>query len=234
MRDYLDQRDERQQLAGSNREGVESGGGPSFAEGTPLSAQRVLHLQRSVGNASTAAYLASQEEADSAGTSAGRSPIHDTIASGGSPLEASTRSTMEQHFGEDFSDVRLHVDARSAESVQAAAYTVGNDIVVHPNHYSPGSPSAQRTLAHELTHVVQQRSGPVDGTEAAGGIRLSDPGDRFEREAEQRAETVVSSSQAPAAPGRLSAGDARGEAVQRLTIQREMEGDEEENEEGAP
>ena len=48
------------------------------------------------------------------------------------------------------------------------------------------------TLAHELTHVVQQRSGPVDGTPAAGGIRVSDPSDRFEREAAATAERAVS------------------------------------------
>ena len=37
-----------------------------------------------------------------------------------------------------------------------------------------------RTLAHELTHVVQQRSGPVEGTETGGGVRVSDPSDRFD------------------------------------------------------
>jgi hypothetical protein len=88
--------------------------------------------------------------------------------------------------------VRLHVDARSAESVAAAAYTVGDDIVVHPDHFSPGTPQAQRTLAHELTHVKQQRSGPVAGTPQAGGVRVSDPGDHFEQEAEHSAASVMS------------------------------------------
>jgi hypothetical protein len=47
-------------------------------------------------------------------------------------------------------------------------------------------------LAHELTHVVQQRNGPVDGTTAPGGISVSDPSDRFEREAAANAERVMS------------------------------------------
>jgi hypothetical protein len=47
-------------------------------------------------------------------------------------------------------------------------------------------------LAHELTHVVQQRSGPVDGTPIGGGVSVSDPSDRFEREAASNAESVMS------------------------------------------
>jgi hypothetical protein len=46
-------------------------------------------------------------------------------------------------------------------------------------------------LAHELTHVVQQRSGPVDGTDAGGGVRISDPSDRFERDAVATADRVL-------------------------------------------
>jgi len=54
-------------------------------------------------------------------------------------------------------------------------------------------------LAHELTHVVQQRSGPVDGTPAAGGIKVSHPSDNFEQAAESAADRVMSS-QAVAPP----------------------------------
>jgi hypothetical protein len=63
-------------------------------------------------------------------------------------------------------------------------------------------------LAHELTHVVQQRSGPVDGTDAGGGVKVSDPSDRFEREAVANADRVMS-----AAP--VAAPAAAGPAVQR-------------------
>jgi hypothetical protein len=59
----------------------------------------------------------------------------------------------------DFSRVRVHTDARAAQSAQAvgaAAYTVGNDIVFGAGRYAPETGSGQALLAHELTHVVQQ------------------------------------------------------------------------------
>ena len=55
-------------------------------------------------------------------------------------------------------------------------------------------------VGHELTHVVQQRSGPVDGTDAGGGVRVSDPSDRFEREAVANADRLMSAP--PATPAR--------------------------------
>jgi len=182
-----------------------------------MNATSVLRLQRSIGNAGTAAYL-QRDEAEGAQ----RSPVHGVIGSGGgTSLDAPTRTTMEQHLKTDLSDVRLHVDRESAESVQAAAYTVGNDVVLHPDHFSPGTPSAQRTLAHELTHVVQQRSGPVDGTPREGGIKVSDPSDRFEREAESSAESLMTATQRQT-PSQASAGP----SVQRVSLQREEESDE--------
>jgi hypothetical protein len=47
------------------------------------------------------------------------------------------------------------------------------------------------TLAHELTHVIQQRQAPVDGIAVGGGLRVSDPADRFEREADRVARQVA-------------------------------------------
>ena len=52
-------------------------------------------------------------------------------------------------------------------------------------------------IAHELTHVVQQRNGPVDGADAGGGVKVSDPSDRFERAAVANADRLMSAS-APA------------------------------------
>jgi hypothetical protein len=102
---------------------------------------------------------------------------------------------MEARLGQDFGDVRVHNDGAahdSAVAVNAHAYTVGSNIVFQRDRYDPTSQDGQVTLAHELTHVVQQRSGPVDGTAAAGGIKVSDPGDRFEREASANAARVMS------------------------------------------
>jgi hypothetical protein len=66
---------------------------------------------------------------------------------------------MEPRFGYDFGSVRIHTDTRAAESAQAVnalAYTVGHDIVVQPQYYSPESREGKKLLAHELTHVLQQ------------------------------------------------------------------------------
>lgn len=88
--------------------------------------------------------------------------VHEVLRSPGQPLDSNTRAFMEPRFGHDFSGVRVHTDERAAESAQtinAAAYTVGSDIVFRPGRYEPGSSAGRRLLAHELTHVVQQRSG---------------------------------------------------------------------------
>ena len=198
----------------------------------------LMHLQRMAGNASVVQMLA---EEGSIASEEERSPVHDVIGKGGgSPLDDSTRSSMESRFGQDFSDVRVHTDAKaseSAESVGANAYTVGNEMVFRGGHFDSSSPSGQRTLAHELSHVVQQRSGPVDGTESSGGIRLSDPSDRFERAAESTADQVMSGpAPAPAAAAsggasvQLEAADEADEGE--APVQREMPaGGEQEEEE---
>jgi hypothetical protein len=124
------------------------------------------------------------------------------IGSGeGSPLDSDTRSAMEERLGADFSDVRVHTDGaahESAKSVNAQAYTVGSHIVFQRDRFSPSTPGGQVMLAHELTHVMQQRSGPVDGTDRGDGVRVSNPSDRFERDAVANAERVMSTP--PAAP----------------------------------
>src|ERR1043166_9510503 len=85
--------------------------------------------------------------------------VHDVLASTGEPLGAATQDFFSARFGHDFSKVRAHADAaaaQSAQSLNALAYTVGQDIVFAAGQYAPASPAGQRLLAHELTHVVQQ------------------------------------------------------------------------------
>jgi len=95
--------------------------------------------------------------------------VHDVFNSPGQPLHAGTRAFMEPRFGHDFSQVRVHTDARAAESaraVNALAYTVGRDVVFGKGEYEPGTSEGKRLMAHELTHVVQQGgviSGPLNG-----------------------------------------------------------------------
>jgi hypothetical protein len=85
--------------------------------------------------------------------------VDEVLRSPGHPLDPATRAYFEPRFGYDFSGVRVHSDAHSAESaraVNAIAYTVGHDLVFAGGQYTPGSKSGQRLLAHELSHVVQQ------------------------------------------------------------------------------
>ena len=195
-------------------------------------AAELLRLQRAAGNASVAGLLA----ADTAGEET-ESPIKDVVGhGGGQALPEGVRSTMESRLGHDFSSVRVHDDgaaSRSAQAVQAHAYTVGNDIVFQSGAYSPDTPTGQRMIAHELTHVVQQRSGPVDGTPAAGGIKVSDPDDRFERAAEASADAVMAAGPAVQREAEGEEAEASADAVMAAgpAVQREAEGEEAEEEE---
>jgi hypothetical protein len=86
--------------------------------------------------------------------------VHDVLSSSGQSLDAGTRAFMEPRFGHDFSQVRVHTDARAAESaraVNALAYTVGRDVVFGHGQYKPETNEGRRLMAHELTHVVQQK-----------------------------------------------------------------------------
>lgn len=85
--------------------------------------------------------------------------VHDVLRSPGQPLDAGARSFMEPRFGRDFSGVRVHTDAkaaRSAQAVDALAYTAGRHIVFDIGQYAPESHAGRTLLAHELSHTVQQ------------------------------------------------------------------------------
>ncbi len=78
----------------------------------------------------------------------------------GRPLTKSEKHFFEPRFGRDFSNVRLHTDSeanQSAKSINAKAFTKGNDIVFASGQYQPGKDDSKHLLAHELTHVVQQQ-----------------------------------------------------------------------------
>ncbi|GAA2261322.1 hypothetical protein GCM10010145_30690 [Streptomyces ruber] len=187
------------------------GTGPVRIPGT-FRPQRLLALQRAVGNRAVTAMLAERHGRDDGHTHPGdrahgepepaqraaagdhtdeepvRPAAHAVLRSAGRPLEAPLRTEMEARLGADFSRVRLHTGIsaeRSAQELGARAYTSGEHVVL-------GSQGADKhTLAHELTHVIQQRQGPVSGTDSGGGLRVSDPSDRFERAAETNAKRVM-------------------------------------------
>ncbi|MGW8329469.1 eCIS core domain-containing protein [Streptomyces sp. NPDC055897] len=170
--------------------------------GTPSSA--LLALQSSAGNAAVVQMLRNAghpwaQERHQHGAGCGhqqaeqpevqRSAVHDVLRSGGRPLDDATRTDMESRLGADFSDVRIHNDSAakaSAAEVGARAYTSGSHVVIGDGG------GDQHTLAHELTHVIQQRQGPVAGTDNGSGLKVSDPSDRFEREAEANAARAMS------------------------------------------
>jgi Domain of unknown function (DUF4157) len=81
------------------------------------------------------------------------------LGSSGTPLSNKARNFYEPRFGYDFSQVKIHTDtvaAKSAQSINALAYTSGNNIVFNQGQFSPDTDSGKRLLGHELTHVVQQ------------------------------------------------------------------------------
>jgi hypothetical protein len=85
--------------------------------------------------------------------------VNQALSSPGEPLEPATRAFFEPRFGFDFSDVRLHRDARAfaaARAVKARAFTAKQDVVFGSGQYEPESGAGQKLLAHELTHVVQK------------------------------------------------------------------------------
>ncbi|MFI1709078.1 DUF4157 domain-containing protein [Streptomyces griseoruber] len=169
-----------------------------------LPPQSVLAPQGGIGNAAISRLLELQRHTDNGGCCDGpepedrrsgdapiqRSTVHDVLRSAGKPLPEALRSEMEARMGANFRDVVIHDNAaaaRSAVEVNADAYTANkNHIVVGPRGLN------KRTLAHELTHVEQQRAGAVAGTDNGNGLRVSDPSDRFERAAEANAQRIMS------------------------------------------
>lgn len=117
--------------------------------------------------------------------------IHEVLRSPGQPLDPTTRAFMEPRFGRDFSHVRMHTNAKAAESaraVNALAYTVGRDIVLGTENVSSDARRSRETVAHELAHVVQQGGQPLSQLD---GLIMTRPGDATEREAQSAAVAAV-------------------------------------------
>lgn len=169
----------------------------------PLTPATADVLQRSIGNAAVARMIEHERhvhdpscghQESPTGTESGaapvqRSSVHDVLRSPGRPLDEPVRTEMELRLGGTFDSVRVHDGAsaaRSASEIGARAYTSGDHVVLGRGG------TDKHTLAHELTHVIQQRQGPVAGTDTGSGLRVSDPSDRFERAAEANATAALS------------------------------------------
>jgi hypothetical protein len=110
--------------------------------------------------------------------------VHEVLGTPGRPLDRTARAFFDARFGYDFSRVRIHSDAKAAESaraVNARAYTVGRDIVLDAERFTPNTPEGQRLIAHELAHVVQQndarivRRDAIDAGTPAQAAPTADP-----------------------------------------------------------
>lgn len=98
----------------------------------------------------------------------------------GSPMPAATQSFMENVFQTDFSGVRIHNNSAStsmSNSIQAKAFTNGNDIYFNSGQYNPHSQEGKHLLAHELTHTQQQgkAGGSLQREPAGGAVHSSMP-----------------------------------------------------------
>jgi hypothetical protein len=142
------------------------------------------HLLSALGNARVQRLMRSALHRQADGSASVDDDIAKSIQAkrgGGEALDEGVRRNLEPAFGEDFSDVRVHADSEANSlnhEVQAEAFTTGKDIFFREGKYNPGSSDGQKLLAHELTHVVQQRDAPPTSE-----LTVSDPEDASEREA---------------------------------------------------
>ncbi|PSB19145.1 DUF4157 domain-containing protein [Phormidesmis priestleyi ULC007] len=117
-------------------------------------------------------------------------------AGGGDTLETGIQQHLEQSLGADLSSVQIHTNReadRLSRSVNAIAFTTGQDIFFSAGSYNPRSSEGQQLIAHEVVHTMQQANGAVAGAPTADGVSISDPGDSFEQEADRIAQQVITS-----------------------------------------
>jgi hypothetical protein len=152
----------------------------------------LLHLQRHYGNRYVQRVVALARQAAPDGEAAPE--VESAIQrsrSGGQALDSGVRTKMEPAFNADFSGVQVHTDAeadRLNRAVNARAFTTGQNIFFRHGTYNPGSSSGQELIAHELTHVVQQTGGRLQPK-----LTISQPGDKYEQEADHVAHAVMQS-----------------------------------------
>jgi hypothetical protein len=151
------------------------GGGASFENECEDCKKKKLQRHAAVGKAGTTA-----------------PPIvHEVLRSPGRPLDAGAQKFFETRFGHDFGSVRVHADAKAAESaraVNAHAYTVGSSLVFAAGRYAPESGTGQKLLAHELTHVMQQSAAHHP---ESSSLEVGPANDMAERQAESVSQRIA-------------------------------------------
>jgi hypothetical protein len=187
----------------ARRRAREGGPAPAGPAQHPL-----LRLQRQAGNAVVSRLVqdgaVQRQELDEEELQMSRDPAAPTVGpeggslspsvetrinaarAGGSGLNQATRSHMEAAFGTSFADVRVHHDGESdalARSMTARAFTTGSDVFLRRD----ANPGDTRLIAHELTHVVQQRS------MGGGEMTVRPAGDIYEQQADAVAGEIARS-----------------------------------------
>ena len=110
--------------------------------------------------------------------------VHEVLRSPGEPLDAATRSFFEPRFGHDFSQVRVHTDAKAAESARAVNALMQQHVAIGAGLHAPTTHTGRRLLAHELTHTIQHQPGDVSQ------LALTDSPEH-EREADAAADGIL-------------------------------------------
>jgi len=139
--------------------------------------------------------------------------VYDALRSSAEPLGEHEKSWAKAHFRHDFSQVRVHLNTRAAESARSLksfGYTVGEHIVFDPSRYDPETAGGRKLLAHELAHVLQQRR-RVSLSKKPLQLRIGSPEDPLERSADYHAEHPGSVAADPAADQVLQRAPAEGQ-----------------------
>lgn len=184
-------------------------------------------LRRALGNAAVGQVLASTRLQRAGATS--EQQLDEAVARSiqdrkgrGQPLDDATRERMEDSLGQDLSDVRVHADDDAHqlnEAVTAKAFTAGDDVFFSRGTYDPYSQGGQELLAHELTHVVQQRT----GSSGLSPGEVSHPHDASEREAESVGRELASSGAMDTASAPAPAVSRQAEEEEELEVARSPE-----------
>jgi len=153
----------------------------------------IIYLQQNYGNAHVQRIIREDQTDNHKRRSVEKYPEDSTQKitmenKGGHPLEPTTRSIMEAGFKHDFSDVRIHIDSganKLANQIGAKAFTRGNHIFFRDDAYQPGSKTGEKSIAHELTHVIQQEK-----SRHYSNADIGKSGDAFEQEANRASQLI--------------------------------------------
>lgn len=118
----------------------------------------------------------------------GLAPFAETQKTGNLPDHIQAK--MERSFGQDFSDVEIHKNSDDAKELNALAFTQGNHIHFKSGEFDAFSQKGQELIAHELSHVVQQRKGIVTGTHKENGYSVNTD-ETLEKEADMTGRGAV-------------------------------------------